>query len=157
MQNSCTQKAMYEPVAIHDKKDAPALAALEAQCFSSGWSVKQYEAVLTDSNYLIFAICDEKNIRAYVVAYHVQDELEILNIAVSPERRRQGLGRRVLGMALQVAGKMGINKSLLEVRESNTPAIGLYESFDFRPVGRRRNYYRAPDEDALIYERLASA
>ncbi len=93
---------------------------------------------------------------AYISFYHTADELEILNLAVSPARRRQGLGRRVLAMALQVAEKMGIRKSLLEVRESNIPAIGLYESAGFRQMGRRRNYYRSPDEDALIYARLAN-
>lgn len=130
---------------------------LERCCFSQPWSEEQCRAAFRQPAFAAFGLMDDKELAAYISFYHTADELEILNIAVSPSRRRQGLGRRVLGMALQVAGKMGIRKSLLEVRESNTPAIGLYESAGFRPVGRRRNYYRSPDEDALIYERLASS
>ena len=135
--------------------DAQAMFSLEKRCFSQPWTVEQCLAAFRQPAFAAFGLMQKTaGLAAYISFYHSADELEILNIAVTPERRRQGLGRRVLGMALQVAGKMGIKKSLLEVRESNIPAIGLYESFDFRPVGRRRNYYRAPDEDALIYERL---
>ncbi len=155
MQNSCTQKAMYEPVAIHDKKDAPALAALEAQCFSSGWSVKQYEAVLTDSNYLIFALCDEKNIRAYVVAYHVQDELEILNIGTAPEYRRMGCAARLIRhLQENVCPRYAIRRIILDVRPSNKPALALYTRFNFVEAGRRRRYYAPDGEDALFLEWL---
>ena len=135
-------------------EDAQAMFSLEKRCFSQPWTAEQCRAAFRQPAFAAFGLVETAGLAAYISFYHSADELEILNIAVTPERRRQGLGRRVLGMALQVAGKMGIKKSLLEVRESNIPAIGLYESFDFRPVGRRRNYYRAPDEDALIYERL---
>ena len=130
---------------------------LERCCFSLPWSEEQCRAAFSQAAFAAFGLMDDTELAAYISFYHTADELEILNIAVSPARRRQGLGRRVLGMALQVAEKMGIKKSLLEVRESNAPAIGLYESAGFRPVGRRRNYYRSPDEDALIYARLASS
>lgn len=130
---------------------------LETCCFSLPWSEEQCRAAFCQPAFAAFGLMTETELAAYISFYHTADELEILNVAVSPARRRQGLGRRVLGMALQVAEKMGIRKSLLEVRESNAPAIGLYESVGFRPVGRRRNYYRSPDEDALVYERLATS
>lgn len=136
-------------------EDAQAMFRLEKCCFSQPWTEEQCRAAFRQPAFAAFGLLETAGLAAYISFYHSADELEILNVAVTPTRRRQGLGRRVLGMALQVAEKMGIKKSLLEVRESNLPAIGLYESFDFRPVGRRRNYYHAPDEDALIYERLA--
>lgn len=88
---------------------------------------------------------------AYTSVYHTLDELEILNLAVRPEERRKGFGRRILGMALQVARKMGMQKVLLEVRVGNHAAIGLYQDSGFRQVGVRPCYYTDTGEDALIY------
>lgn len=136
--------------------DAQAMHMLEKCCFSLPWTAEQCRAAFRQPAFAAFGLMAGAELAAYISFYHTADELEILNLAVSPARRRQGLGRRVLAMALQVAEKMGIRKSLLEVRESNIPAIGLYESAGFRQMGRRRNYYRSPDEDALIYARLAN-
>jgi ribosomal-protein-alanine N-acetyltransferase len=83
--------------------------------------------------------------------YHTADELEILNLAVSPERRRQGLGRRLLQAALRLAAKGGIVNILLEVRAGNAPAVSLYESCGFQRVGLRKGYYADTGEDAHVY------
>ena len=90
---------------------------------------------------------------AYITLYHIADELEIINLAVHPEARRQGLGWCLLDHALREEGKLGILSMFLEVRTSNTPAIKLYERAGFRLVGRRRNYYTSPVEDGLVYEK----
>ncbi len=90
---------------------------------------------------------------AYITLYHIADELEIINIAVRPDARRQGLGWQLLDHALREEVKLGILTMFLEVRTSNMPAIRLYERAGFRPVGRRRGYYTAPVEDGLVYEK----
>lgn len=101
----------------------------------------------------VFALKAGEQIVAYAAVYHMAGELEILNIAVIPEARQQGLGSRLLGLVLHIGAKMGIVRSVLEVRPSNTAAIALYEKYAYCPVGRRKGYYPDTGEDALIYVR----
>lgn len=74
----------------------------------------------------------------------VADEAELLLIAVMPAHRRQGVGQRLLDDFLERARNDGVKRVHLEVRDGN-PAIGMYHSAGFSPIGRRRNYYHAPD------------
>lgn len=131
--------------------DAPAMAKLERVCFSLSWSESQCGSALAQKAFRAFGIWENGGLVAYISAYHARPEMEILNIAVAPERRRQGLGRRMLNLALQAAAKMGIKKISLETRESNSAAIALYESAGFAKSGRRKRYYPDNGEDALIY------
>ena len=96
---------------------------------------------------------DAGTLLAYITLYHIADELEIINIAVHPDIRGQGLGGRLLDYALREEVKLGILSMFLEVRTSNTPAIALYERAGFRLAGRRRAYYTDPAEDGLVYEK----
>jgi ribosomal-protein-alanine N-acetyltransferase len=73
-----------------------------------------------------------------------------LNLAVSPEFRRQGIGRALLRAGLAYFRKRRVEEVFLEVRESNLSAQALYLSYGFRPVGQRSAYYRNPKEDALV-------
>jgi ribosomal-protein-alanine N-acetyltransferase len=81
------------------------------------------------------------------------------NLAVRPEYRGGGLGRRLLAIALTIGERRGARVALLEVRESNRPAIALYHSMGFASVAVRRNYYSQPSEDALVLRKdgLAAA
>ena len=82
-------------------------------------------------------------------------EAELLRIAVSPEARGQGLGRKLLEACQQDLAEAGMTRLFLEVRASNAPAIGLYLACGWKPVGRRPGYY--PDgEDAALYQRAAA-
>lgn len=76
--------------------------------------------------------------------------MEIVNVAVVRDERKKGIAHRLLGMVLQAASKMGMQKATLEVRESNFPAINLYMSLGFEQCGIRRRYYPDNGEDALI-------
>jgi ribosomal-protein-alanine N-acetyltransferase len=87
------------------------------------------------------------------VARTAGDEAEVLDVAVDPVARGRGIGRALLADALRGLGKGGARRAYLEVRESNTVALRLYESLGFRRVGRRRGYYRQPAEDALVLAR----
>jgi len=75
---------------------------------------------------------------------------EVLNLAIDPNRRRQGIARALLDEGLEELGSRGATEVFLEVRESNRPAQLLYKDAGFRPVGMRAKYYRNPSEDALV-------
>jgi [ribosomal protein S18]-alanine N-acetyltransferase len=81
-----------------------------------------------------------------VVRQIAPDEREILNLAVDPTERRQGVARKLLESELQRAK----NRWFLEVRASNSSAIKLYESAGFRPAGRRESYYSNPRETGIV-------
>ncbi|HEY4103282.1 MAG TPA: ribosomal protein S18-alanine N-acetyltransferase [Polyangiaceae bacterium] len=89
------------------------------------------------------------NIAGFLLAWSVADELHLLELAVSPERRRQGFARALLGHLMEHARAARKRLLLLEVRRSNEAAIALYESFGFSVTGVRRGYYSDTDEDAL--------
>lgn len=86
----------------------------------------------------------------YVIGRSVLDEAEILNVGVAPPARRHGVARALVGALLAAFAGAAVRSVFLEVRASNVPARALYQSFDFREVGRRPRYYRRPVEDAVI-------
>mgnify|MGYP000129389216 CR=1 FL=1 len=80
------------------------------------------------------------------------DELHILNVVVHPRFQRKGLAKQLLEDVCQLAREENAERICLEVRESNVPAIGLYNAFGFEQVGRRKQYYKNPREDALLFD-----
>lgn len=130
---------------------ASAMHAIEQCCFSLPWSEAQCRAAFGHQAFAAFGLLQQHQLVGYVSLYHTADEVEILNIAMLPEYRRQGGGRRLLRLVLRLARKMGIPKASLEVRESNAPAIALYVCCGFRRAGVRRAYYADTREDAHIY------
>ena len=93
----------------------------------------------------------------FIYARQVADDGEILNIAVRPSFRRQGVGEQLLNGMLERLRSNRVTRVFLEVRESNAPAIALYEKHGFVRKGRRRGYYSNPPEDALVFERKLQA
>ncbi len=91
----------------------------------------------------------EPQIVGYVMPWHIADEIHIQNIVVAPGHRKLGLGELLLNRALAKGFAQGCILALLEVRESNTAAVGLYQKYSFQIVGRRENYYR-DRENALL-------
>lgn len=131
--------------------DAEAMHRIEQECFSLPWSLEQCRVAFSQPSFAAFGLFARCGLTAYISFYHTPGEMEILNLAVLPEYRKRGLGRRLLEMVLQVARKMGIEKALLEVRRGNSPAIALYRSSGFELVGTRPRYYADTGEDALIF------
>lgn len=86
----------------------------------------------------------------YLGMEYVLDEGGITNVAVFPVHRRQGIADALLNELLRRAKGLGLATVTLEVRETNAPAIALYQKHDFVPVGRRKNYYTSPTEDAIL-------
>lgn len=129
-----------------------ALAALERVCFSRPWS-RQMLADELDNQCAAFLTAlepDTDRVIGYAGLLVAADEGYITNVAVEPSRRRQGVAAQLLQVFDSFARANKLAFLTLEVRPSNEAAIALYRSFGFEEVGRRRNYYDLPKEDALI-------
>ena len=139
-------------IIVRDAREAdiPALAALEKECFSLPWTEEQLRASLPGERSVLLAAEGAGKVLGYVGMMHVLDEGYLSNVAVDPACRRQGVAKALIAELLRRAGEFSLAFVTLEVRESNTPAIALYEGFGFAPVGRRKNYYDAPKEDAVL-------
>ena len=133
-----------------EKRHLDALVELEHQCFSIRWTRAQLDAELPDAHHEFLVAEAGEDVLGYVGMMHVLDEGYISNVAVAPAQRRQGIARALIAALLARAEALQLSFVTLEVRESNAPAIALYEGFGFRPVGRRKGYYDAPKEDAIL-------
>ena len=127
------------------------VAELERICFSVPWSRNMLAEELDNllSAFLV-ALDDNDKVVGYAGLQVVLDEGYITNVAVRPECRRQGVAARLLQVFLDFAKANKLAFLTLEVRASNYDAIALYGSRGFRSVGRRKNYYEHPREDAII-------
>jgi ribosomal-protein-alanine N-acetyltransferase len=142
-------------------EDVPALAALEAACFTHPWTPAQiHEEVARDPPDMVLVLEGPGSpsgaaagIRAYCSFRLVLDEMHVMNLAVDPGFRRHGLARRLLAFATARAARAGARRALLELRAGNREALALYESLGFRSLGLRREYYGEPTEDALVLAR----
>ena len=130
-----------------------AIAALEKQCFSDPWSRASVAAELS-SEWSFWLVAEEDGTLAgYVGSQLVPPEADMMNLAVAPEFRRQGLGRKLALALFDALRAHSVVSLTLEVRDSNEPAIRLYESLGFRQVGLRKRYYFHPTEDARILKK----
>lgn len=129
----------------------PAVVALEQICFPSDpWSESVYRAALDNPAVgILLARGEDGALLGYAVLSTVLDEGNLDNIAVAPEARRNGIADALLS-ALTAFGREHLARLMLEVRASNAPAIALYEKHGFAAVGRRKHYYDAPREDAIL-------
>lgn len=132
------------------EKDSSAVWELEKKCFSVPWSEESIRAMFSEKGYWNLTARDDGSLVGYIGMKAVLDEADITNVAVDPDRRRQGIGKMLLRELLAKAGDMGIRRIFLEVRVSNTAARALYEQAGFRTVDVRKNYYEKPKEDAYI-------
>ena len=131
------------------------LEKLERICFSRPWSRKMLAEEL-DNECAAFLVAEDA-VTGKVVGYAgllvVADEGYITNVAVFPEYRRQGIAAQIIQVFINFAMGNRLAFLTLEVRPSNAAAIALYQGFGFEEVGRRKNYYDLPKEDALILTR----
>ena len=126
------------------------VAELERMCFSTPWSEKSVASELENDLALWLVAVENDMVIGYVGSQTVLGWTDIMNVAVHPDHRRKGVAE---GLIRELMGKLRENKCeclTLEVRASNHGAIALYEKLGFGEVGRRKNYYRNPREDALI-------
>lgn len=129
------------------------LAELEQRCFSDPWSRESLAEELSNPLSVYYILEREGQVLGYIGTRMVLDECEIVNVAVRPEERRQHIASRLLDWLLEDAEKRGILHFYLEVRESNLPAQRCYQTKGFSVIGRRKQYYQLPKEDALLMAR----
>ena len=134
--------------------DLAAMMALEKHAVTAAhWTVEQYEVVFRASSLdrLAMLIEEESRVQGFVIARVVGEEWEIENMAIAGPARRRGLGTRLFGELLDLARAKGVRAVFLEVRESNRAARALYENWAFLESGKRKRYYKDPEEDAVLY------
>jgi ribosomal-protein-alanine N-acetyltransferase len=122
-------------------RDAAAIAALHAASFRRGWSEQEVEGLLTDRHVIAHRAMIGSTITGFIMSRLVEDEAEILSIAVARPRRGRGLARNLLNLHLRRLAAFGARAVFLEVDEHNKAAIRLYERAGFHEISRRPNYY----------------
>ena len=137
-------------VELMSEKHVQQIAELEMQCFSAPWSEASIRYELTNPLALWLVAVDDDVVIGYVGSQTVMDEADMMNIAVRPDRRREGLAERLVETLVSRLGERNVRSLTLEVRASNEAAKALYAKLGFEKIGRRPNYYRMPKEDALI-------
>lgn len=131
-------------------EDVEAASAIEAKVFSMPWKADDFaEMVAAEYAYYYVALTENKVV-GIIGLRNLSGEGEITNVAVEEEYRRYGIGSKLLDRTLDQCSQLGIKDVSLEVRESNVPAISLYESRGFVTEGIRKGFYEKPREDALI-------
>jgi ribosomal-protein-alanine N-acetyltransferase len=135
--------------------DLSHVARIEKGSFADPWSEESFRRLLAvaPAIFLVALFPPDQTVAGYVVAFSVEEDGELLNVAVDPKFRGKGLAGQMLDAVLIELGARGVRTAFLEVRESNSAARALYESRGFVEIGRRSKYYRRPVEDALVLRR----
>ena len=135
-------------------EDLEQVVEIENRLFSDPWTKECFFTFLTKENTMFFVIEEKEKILAYCSMQTVLDEGDILNVAVSPDRQREGIGYFLVDSMLKMAEMIGIHIVHLEVREGNGTARRLYERLGFKEDGLRKNYYTDPTENAVLMTKM---
>ena len=132
--------------------DLPQVIAIERRAFPAPWSLAMFVLELSKPSGVSLAALKDGRVVGYLVCSRYDTAWHVMNVAVDPDERRQGIGRTLLERLITEVGEAGPlgHRFTLEVRQSNGPAIRLYEQFGFRSAGVRRRYYQDNGEDAVI-------
>ena len=123
---------------------------IENECFSHPWTRESLENELNNPTSVFYAATDDDEVIGYIGMSTVIDEAYIFNVAVTGSQRKKGIGSALIREVVTYCKKNGFYFVTLEVRESNQNAISLYSHFGFIKVGERKNYYRDPEENAVL-------
>ncbi len=126
------------------------IVSLERLCFAEPWSIEQYRKSLEQDSFRVFGILHNNCLNAYISLYLMDDEAEIISLAVHPQCRKMGLGKSLVSKALLLCRLANVGRVFLETRASNIPALKIYRGLGFAEVARRKNYYPDNLEDALV-------
>ncbi len=132
--------------------DMETISLIEEECFSTPWSLKTITDFASLESSSIYTAVIGQEICGYLISGKNIDFSELLRIAVKKDKRRRGIGSVLIGRYLDDCAADMIPRSLLEVRSSNDEAIGLYSSRGYKTIGKRKDYYSSPKEDAVIME-----
>ena len=142
------------------ESDLPEIMEIEEENFSVPWSKQSFRRLIHDPQAIFLVAAREDGLpvgtpvcMGFAGAVMAGEQGDVTNIAVRTTDKRQGIGRILLEALIRQTAAAGVRKLFLEVREHNTPALGLYRSSGFVQVGIRKNYYSDPAEDALVMKR----
>jgi len=132
--------------------DLPQVIAIERRAFPAPWSLAMFVLELSKPGGVCLAALRGKRVVGYLVCSRYDTVWHVMNVAVDPDLQREGIGAALLEHLLADVEEDPARPArfTLEVRQSNAPAIALYERFGFRSAGLRRRYYQDNGEDALI-------
>jgi ribosomal-protein-alanine N-acetyltransferase len=136
--------------------DLPQVISIERRAFPTPWSLAMFVLELSKPSGICLAAVLRGRLAGYVICSRYDTVWHLMNIAVDPDRRREGIAAALLTRLFDEADRPG-EQYTLEVRPSNAGAIALYESFGFKRAGVRKGYYHDNKEDALIMWRTAGA
>lgn len=139
--------------------DVARVREIDMRSFSMPWSERSYRFELTENEHSVVWVAEVepasedgsgRQVVGMIVTWVIVDEAHIATIAIDPEYRGRGLGRRLLAIGLRAAYQRGARLAYLEVRRGNLVAQNLYQQFGFRVAGERPRYYQDNNEDALL-------
>jgi [ribosomal protein S18]-alanine N-acetyltransferase len=146
-----TERYRIEPMTVGDLAD---VLSIERVSFATPWTEENFRYELEENPAAWNVVVrDGDAVVGFACAYVVAGELMINDVAVTPGRRGDGIGRALVRHLLDGSIARGCRTATLEVRPANTPARRIYDSLGFRVVGRRRGYYADTGEDALVMAR----
>ena len=134
-----------------DAMGARKAAELEKRCFSCPWELEEYEKSRQRDDFTCLCAYIGGEFAGFLMAFHVLDECHLLDIATEEKFRRRGVGEALISELIERTKKREGALIYLEVREKNQAARGLYEKTGFVPVGKRKDYYKYPTDDAVLY------
>jgi ribosomal-protein-alanine N-acetyltransferase len=133
--------------------DLEQVLAIECSSFGSPWKREHFAFEIHENPSAVNRVARKGDeVLAYACLHRLHGELKINNMAVRADHRRLGLGKWMLARVMREAARHGCTVVRLEVRPSNTAALRLYRGHGFREIGRRKGYYRAEQEDAIVME-----
>lgn len=137
--------------------DATGIAELEDLIFPDAWSYRDVQDLICTEGGMCFTAIEDGKVVAYVIGRLIAPEGEIYRVAVAPNKRQRGIGYRLLDYAVKTSKGQGLERLFLEVRSRNIPAIKLYTAYGFKEIGIRKNYYKDPQDDAIVMLKAHSA
>jgi ribosomal-protein-alanine N-acetyltransferase len=137
--------------------DATGIAELEDLIFSDAWSYRDVQDLICTEGGMCFTALEDGKVIAYVIGRLIAPEGEIYRVAVAPHKRQRGIGYRLLDYAVKTSKGQGLERLFLEVRSRNIPARKLYTAYGFKEIGVRKNYYKDPQDDAIVMLRASTA
>lgn len=130
--------------------DIEEVVIIEEESFSIPWSYRSFEDSLNLPYGRFYVAKIEGKVVGYIGLYLVGEDGDITNVAVLSQYRRKGIAGKLIEKVIKCAKENGVNSINLEVRPSNSSAIELYTKYGFEELGKRKNFYSKPTEDAII-------
>jgi len=136
-----------------EEADLDDVLAIESVSFSAPWSRNMFVEEMHNRNAYLTAFKREGKLAGYICFWAVLDEAHVLNVAVRPDLRRQGVGKAIMAYLESKCRELGLKRIILEVGRRNNPARNLYRQCGFSSIGFRKRYYTSDNDDALVMEK----